>query len=82
MSPVRPSVTVLGRRLVVDKAGSATTVVWNPGATRARQIPDLGPDDWRGMICVETANAADDAIALPAGGRHLMSATIRAEPRS
>jgi glucose-6-phosphate 1-epimerase len=73
---------VLGRRLVVDKAGSATTVVWNPGATRARQIPDLGPDDWRGMICVETANAADDAIALPAGGRHLMSATIRAEPRA
>ena len=30
------------------------------------------------MICVETANAADDAVTLPAGGRHLMSATLRA----
>jgi glucose-6-phosphate 1-epimerase len=69
----------LGRRLVVDKAGSATTVVWNPWATRAREIADLEPDDWRRMICVETANAADDAVTLAAGARHVMSATIRVE---
>ena len=69
----------LGRRLVVDKTGSATTVVWNPWATRAREIVDLEPDDWRRMICVETANAADDAVTLPAGERHTMSATIRVE---
>jgi glucose-6-phosphate 1-epimerase len=72
----------LGRRLVVDKTGSATTVVWNPWATRAREIADLEPDGWRRMICVETANAADDAVTLAAGARHLMTATIRIEPRA
>jgi glucose-6-phosphate 1-epimerase len=69
----------LGRRLVVDKTGSATTVVWNPGAARAREIADLEPDGWRRMLCVETANAADDAVTLPAGGRHVMTATLRVE---
>ena len=68
-----------GRRIVVDKTGSATTVVWNPGAARAREIADLEPDGWRRMLCVETANAADDAVTLPAGGRHVMTATLRVE---
>jgi glucose-6-phosphate 1-epimerase len=69
----------LNRRLVVDKSGSASTVVWNPGATKAAGIADLEPDGWRRMVCVETANAADDAITLAPGGRHVMSATIRVE---
>lgn len=66
----------LGRRLVVDKTGSATTVVWNPWAAKTAGIADLEPDDWRRLICVETANAADDAVTLPAGARHVMTATL------
>lgn len=73
---------VLGRRVVVDKTGSATTVVWNPWALKARDIADLQPDEWRRMLCVETANAADDAVTLPAGGRHLMSATLSLAARA
>jgi len=69
----------LGRRLIVDKTGSATTVVWNPWSAKAAEIADLEPDDWRRMVCVETANAADDAVTLAPGARHVMSATIRAE---
>ena len=69
----------LGRRLIVDKTGSATTVVWNPWSAKAAEIADLEPDDWRRLVCVETANAADDAVTLAAGARHVMSATIRAE---
>lgn len=67
----------LGRRVVVDKAGSATTVVWNPWAVKAAGIADLEPHDWRRMVCVETANAADDALALAPGARHVTSATLR-----
>lgn len=70
----------LGRRLSVDKTGSATTVVWNPWATRAAAIADLEAGGWRRMVCVETANAADDAVSLAAGGRHVTSATLRVEP--
>ena len=69
----------LRRRLRVDKAGSATTVVWNPWAAKCAAMADMGPDDWRSMICVETANASDDAVTVAPGAKHVMTATIRAE---
>jgi glucose-6-phosphate 1-epimerase len=70
-----------GRRLVVEKEGSATTVVWNPWAEKSRAISDLGDDEWRRMLCIETANAGDDRVTLPPGQRHAMRARIRVEPR-
>jgi len=68
---------VLGRRLVVEKHGSATTVVWNPWSEKAQVMTDLGADEWRSMLCVETANAADDAVHLAPGERHVMAAIVR-----
>jgi glucose-6-phosphate 1-epimerase len=70
---------VLDRRVRVDKRGSATTVVWNPWTERARALPDLGDDEWRRMVCVETANTGDDAITLAPGARHEMAAIISCE---
>ena len=69
----------LRRRLSVDKTGSASTVVWNPWAAKCAEMADMGPDDWRSMICVETANASDDAVTVAPGAKHVMTATIRAE---
>lgn len=73
---------VLGRRLAVDKMGSATTVVWNPWSSKAPGIADLEPDGWRRMVCVESANAAEDAVTLAPGARHVLSATIGVEAGS
>jgi glucose-6-phosphate 1-epimerase len=71
---------VLGRRLLVEKTGSASTVVWNPWRERAQAMGDLGPDEWPSMLCVETANAAEDAIHLAPAARHAMSALISTAP--
>jgi D-hexose-6-phosphate mutarotase len=71
----------LHRRLSVAKTGSATTVVWNPWAAKCGEMADMGRDDWRSMLCVETANVADDAVTLAAGATHLMSASLRADAR-
>ena len=67
---------VLGRRLSVDKRGSRTTVIWNPGDDMARSMADLGAPAWRSMLCVETANAADNAVRLGPGERHEMGARL------
>jgi D-hexose-6-phosphate mutarotase len=67
-----------GRRIVIAKTGSATTVVWNPWIAKAKAMPDFGDDEWTGMLCVETANAMDDAVTLAPGGRHVMTAAIEA----
>jgi D-hexose-6-phosphate mutarotase len=67
---------VLKRHLRLDKRGSRTTVVWNPGLEVARTMADLGADAWRSMLCLETANVADNAVRLEPGQCHEMSARL------
>jgi glucose-6-phosphate 1-epimerase len=66
----------LGRSLRVEKTGSRSTVVWNPWVAKSRAMPDFGDDEWPGMICIETANAAANAVTLPPHASHTMTAAI------
>ena len=70
----------LRRRIRIAKTGSRSTVVWNPWEAKADKMGDLGPDGWRGMVCVESANAADNAVTLKAGASHTLAVEYRAEP--
>jgi glucose-6-phosphate 1-epimerase len=65
------------RRITVEKSASSTTVVWNPWIAKAKAMADFGDDEWPGMICIETANAAENAVTLPAGATHSMRALVR-----
>lgn len=69
-----------GRRLTIVKSGSRSTIVWNPWAEKAATMADLGPEAWRGMLCVEAGNVADDVQRLAPGERHELRATITAGP--
>jgi glucose-6-phosphate 1-epimerase len=69
----------LGRRIAVVKSGSRTTVVWNPGAEKARRLQDFGDDEYREMVCVETANAGPDTVTLQPGASHRLAALIGLE---
>ncbi len=71
----------LGRRLEVAKEGSDTTVVWNPWIAKAAAMADFGNDEWPQMLCIETANAAENAVTLAPGARHAMTAIVRVAPR-
>lgn len=68
---------VLDRTITVVKEGSASTIVWNPWVDKARALRDFGDDEWRSMVCVETANVGDDAVTLVPGQVHTMSVEIR-----
>lgn len=68
----------LGRRIMVEKSGSEATVVWNPWEEKIKTLADMTPEDWKHMICVETANAGDHSIHLAPGASHTMTASIRA----
>ena len=69
----------LQRRIHIAKLGSQSTVVWNPGAARAAQMGDLGQDGWKSFVCVESANALDNAITIPAGQSHTLAVEYRVE---
>jgi glucose-6-phosphate 1-epimerase len=70
---------VWNRRIVVEKSGSDSTVVWNPWIDKTKGMSDMAPDDWKEMTCIETANAADNAVHLSPGGSHKLTASIRVE---
>ncbi len=63
-----------GRRIVVAKTGSRSTVVWNPWDEATAKMPDMEPDAWLHMTCIETANVGEDAVTLKAGETHAMRA--------
>jgi glucose-6-phosphate 1-epimerase len=68
------------RRIRIARSGSATAVVWNPWIAKAKAMPDFGDDEWTEMVCVEAANALDDAVTLPPGASHELVTTIDVEP--
>lgn len=70
----------LGRRLRIASRNSATCIVWNPWVETARAMGDLDDEDYRIMLCVETANAADEVVEVPAGGETRLGAEYRIEP--
>ena len=71
---------VLGREIHVAKRGSRSTVVWNPWIDKARAMSDYGDDEYPRMVCVETANAADNAVTLTPGEEHRLAVSIAVSP--
>jgi len=63
---------VWGRRIVIEKSGSESTVVWNPWSEKAARISDLGADAWQRMLCVESANVGTSRIPLAPGESHTL----------
>jgi D-hexose-6-phosphate mutarotase len=74
----------LKRRIRIAKSGSASTVVWTPWVEKAEKMGDFGPGKagqggWREMVCVESANAVDNVVTIPAGDSHTLSVVYSAE---
>ena len=64
------------RRIVIDKDGARSSVVWNPWAEKGAALADLGDRAWRGMLCVETGNIADNEVRLAPDAEHVMTTTV------
>jgi glucose-6-phosphate 1-epimerase len=66
----------LHRRIAVSKSNSKTTVIWNPWSALSATLTDMTPDGWQRMTCIETANAATNALTLQPGTHHTMECRI------
>lgn len=69
-----------GRRLITEKSGSVSTIVWNPWSDGAAKLSDFGDDEWRGMLCVEGGNVLGQAVTLKAGETQQMAVAIGGLP--
>jgi glucose-6-phosphate 1-epimerase len=62
--PVEIHDSRLHRKIRVEKTGSASTVVWNPWAVKAKQMSDFGDEEYKQMVCVEAGNVALNKITV------------------
>lgn len=70
----------LKRRIVVAKQGSNSTVVWNISAEAVNTLSDMAADEWPRYLCIEAANALDNAYTLEPGQTHSLTQTLTVEP--
>lgn len=68
---------VLGRSILIARAGSRSAVVWNPWIEQSRAMDDFGDDEYPKMLCVETTNTATDAVELAPGATHRLGTSYR-----
>lgn len=66
----------LKRRINIHKQNSRTTVIWNPWAGKSSAMADLGADEWKNFICVETSNVLPSSVELAPGEQHSMAMTV------
>lgn len=78
--PVTLHDPALGRRLVVSTQGARNIVVWNPWPAKAKEVPDIGDDDWERFVCIEGANAFENAVALEPGQSHTTTYRVQVQP--
>ncbi len=70
----------LQRRIRIAKSGSRSTVVWNPWIEKSVKMGDFGSDTgYRGMVCVESANAAENVVSVTPGAAHSLRVVYSAE---
>lgn len=71
--------TSFDRRIHITAQASKTAVVWNPWMEITAGMADLDDNDYKGFICVETANAAEDVVAIAPGAEARLVAHYRVE---
>lgn len=67
------------RTIVIHKEHSLSTIVWNPWKERSLAMADMGEQAYRGMLCVESANAAGNTIQLAGGDKHVLKVSYQIE---
>ena len=63
----------------LQQEGSNSLVVWNPWMEKSEQMTDMSRDGYRSMVCLETANAREDARVLRPNETHVLKAVISQE---
>ena len=68
----------LGRVIEVAKSDSLSTVVWNPWIEKSKRFPDLAPDEYLRMVCVESGNVKQNQQLLKPGESAALAVAIDA----
>lgn len=64
------------REVHIKNSGSSSVVVWNPWIEKTLRMSAMQEDAYKHMLCIESANAFDDARVLKPKEVHILGAVI------
>ena len=64
------------RRIAIRQRGFSDVVVWNPGETMCATLPDMAPQGYRNMLCIEAAQLSQP-VHLEPGQRWIGSQSLQ-----
>jgi len=64
------------RKIHIKNHGSSSVVVWNPWIEKTLRMSGMKPNAYENMVCIESANAFDDARVLKPQEVHILGAVI------
>lgn len=67
------------RKIRVEKNGSKSTAVWNPWDKKSAGMSDLMEGDWQNFVCLESANALENAVIIAPRESHSMKVQYSVE---
>ncbi len=70
----------LERDICITTEGSASTVVWNPWEEKSDQMGDMGIHGYKTMVCIESANASEDAVTIAPASEHSLKVRYDVKP--
>ncbi len=66
-----------GRSIRILRDGSESSIVWNPGAAGAAGMADLGEENYRGFIAVESSVVPAENVSLRYGETHRLTTRVQ-----
>ena len=67
------------RKIIIEKSGSDSTVVWNPWIDKGKRMVDFGNQEYLRMVCVESANTQQKNNLINPDDEHQMTVRIKTD---
>ncbi|HFD11977.1 MAG TPA: D-hexose-6-phosphate mutarotase [Crenotrichaceae bacterium] len=61
---------VFSRNISLQSENSKTVIIWNPWITKSAAMSDFDNQEYKNMVCIETANAGDELITVAPGNSY------------
>ena len=66
---------VFNRRIILEKSGSNSTIVWNPN----KDLKEMSQGQYKNFVCVEPANQGDCFVKLAPKEKHNISMIVKVD---
>jgi glucose-6-phosphate 1-epimerase len=70
---------LMKRNIHIRSENSKTAIIWNPWKHKAAAMSDFDNNEFKTMVCVETANAGTNTITIPGNSTYSLMAEYQIE---